>query len=251
MRKTHLFILFILTAQGIVAQTPFQILKKYDLFWNDEFNGKTIDTAKWRYRGTGNKRQFATVSEDNCHLDGEGHLIIETTKEDSIYYVGQVGTQKTFMTRYGYFECRAKVNSQPGDVSAFWIQSPTIQLETNDPKTAGAEIDIFEYHTREGLNDVHHTVHWNGYGEKRKHVHRKREIEGLSEGFHTFGVKWTKHRYVFYVDGKKTWSTCRGVSGIEQYIILSMDLMTSGGDFSKSSFPDRVVYDYVRVYKRK
>ncbi|MFZ9029180.1 MAG: glycoside hydrolase family 16 protein [Crocinitomicaceae bacterium] len=248
--KVLVFISFIFILGEGVAQTPKRIEAKYDLFWSDEFNGKILDTTKWRYRGTGNQRQFASVSEDNCYLDGEGHLVIETTKKDSNYYVGQIGTQQTLMTRYGYFECRAKVNSQQGPHSAFWLQSPKIQLEINDPKTAGAEIDIFEYHRRRGVDEVHHAIHWNGYGEKKKNRHRKRDIDSLNVGFHTFGVEWTKNRYTFYVDGKKTWSTCRGVSRIEQYLILSMDLMGSGGDFSESVFPDGVTYDYVRVYKR-
>lgn len=250
MSKHLIFILTLLGCSSLTAQTPKRVQKKYELYWNDDFNGEVIDTTKWRYRGTGVRRQFATVSEDNCYLDGEGHLIIRTTKKDTSYLIGQVGTQNTFMTSYGYFECRVMVHDQKGPLSAFWLQSPTIQLETNDPKTAGAEIDIFEYHTREGKNDVHHTVHWNGYGDKRKHVHRKRKIDSLSVGFHTFGVEWTKNKYIFYVDGKRTWSTCRGVSRIEQYIILSMDLTKTGGDFSESTFPDEVVFDYVRVFKK-
>lgn len=249
--RIHLILFISLNYLFSTGQTPARVQKEYTIQWQDEFEGDSLDTLKWNYRGIGFTRQFATVRKENCYLDKEGHLVIETTKEDSNFYVGQIATNNTFNTRYGYFECRAKVNSQTGPVSAFWLQTPTIHKETNDPAANGAEIDIFEYHTREGVDFIHHAVHWNGYGEKAKHVAKKKHIDSLHTGYHTFGLEWTEKKYIFYVDGVKTWQTCRGTSQIPQHMILSIDLMKTGGDFSNSTFPDQVLFDYVRVYKKK
>ena len=55
---------------------PDHIRNDYKLVWSDEFDGKQMDTTKWDYRATGSIRGYGTVSEDNCYLDGEGHLVI-------------------------------------------------------------------------------------------------------------------------------------------------------------------------------
>ncbi|MEN8230905.1 MAG: glycoside hydrolase family 16 protein, partial [Bacteroidota bacterium] len=96
--------------QTVSAQTPKHILEDFTIFWSDEFNGEYIDTNKWDHRDTGNKRVHGIVSEENTYLDKEGHLIIEVTKRDSIYQIGQICTQNTFLTQFGYFECRSKMN---------------------------------------------------------------------------------------------------------------------------------------------
>ncbi|SIQ32586.1 glycoside hydrolase family 16 protein [Maribacter ulvicola] len=236
--------------QVINGQTPEHILKNYNLIWSDDFNGTTIDSLKWSYRATGSKRQFGIVKEENSYLDGNGKLIIEVSKNDSIHQIGQIGTQDKFLTKYGYFECSAKMNKELGPHVAFWLQSPYIQKEKNNPKKYGTEIDIFEYHTNGGTNYVYHNLHWNGYGEHHKSVGEKIQIDHIDEGFHTFGLEWTKDEYIFYVDGKETWRTTEAISHIAEYIILSAELSGWGGDFAKSNFPDQVIFDYVKVYKK-
>jgi beta-glucanase (GH16 family) len=248
----HLISIFFLfsSCQKENIETPSHISSAYTLFWNDEFDSEDIDSSKWDYRATGNLRGFGLVSEDNSYLDNEGHLIIKVTKEDSIHKIGQVGTHNKFLTQYGYFECRAKMNNQRGPHVAFWLQSPTMGVEDDNPGVNGTEIDIFEYHTNKGTNIVYHNLHWNGYGESHKSAGTNVELIGLNTGFHTFGLEWTEDEYVFYVDGKETWRTTEAVSHRTEYIILSAELSGWGGEFKYSLFPDEVVFDYVRVYKK-
>ena len=40
------------------------------------------------------------------------------------------------------------------------------------------------------------------------------------------------------------------VSHIPDYMMLSAELSGWGGDFSESDFPDKVIFDYVRVYNK-
>lgn len=238
--------------QTVSAQTPKHILEDFTLFWSDEFNGEYIDTNKWDYRDAGKQRVHGLVSEENSYLDKEGYLIIEVTKHDSIYQIGQIGTQNKFMTRFGYFECRSKMNKKLGPHVAFWLQSPTVQKTNNNPKDNGTEIDIFEYHINKGTNNIHHNLHWNGYDkEHHRHSGTTIQIDSIDSGFHVFGLEWNEKEYIFYVDGVETWRTTDAVSHTAEYIILSAELTGWGGDFSKSIFPDRVIFDYVRVYKKK
>lgn len=228
---------------------PDHLKGKVQLVWNDEFDGMEIDTTKWNYRAEGTVRYYAKVSRNTIKLDGMGHLIIMVTSDSSgnYYNVGQLGTQGIFETRYGYFECRAKMNRSIGPHVSFWLQSPTI-ASVGNPAVYGTEIDIFEYH-RKTPGMVYHTLHWDGYEKDHKTTGVEIPVQGIDEGFHTFGLEWNQNGYIFYVNGKETWKTSEALSHRNQYMILSTELTGFGGDPSEGTFPDTVVFDYVRVYK--
>lgn len=232
--------------------TPKHIIENYKLVWKDNFDGPSLDLTKWNYRFDGAKRHFATVSSKAVTTDGKGNLIITTLKDsDGRYYVGQAGTQGIFETKFGYFECRAKVNQTIGPHTAFWLQTPDINNTEDNPKKYGSEVDIFEYHLKTP-NNVHHNIHWNGY-QKRVHKQVGTQINypSIKEGFHTFGLEWTENEYIFYVDGKETWRTSEAVSHRDQYLVLSTELTGFGGDYKAGTYPDSILFDYVRVYKKR
>lgn len=217
--------------------------------WHDEFEGTQVDMTKWNYRALGTTRTFGVVDKRTIEVDGQGFLHIKVLKEEptGTYYIGEIGTQKLFSQKYGYFECRAKMNTSLGPHVAFWLQSPTMS-QVGDPATNGAEIDIFEYHCRTP-NIVYHNIHWDGYGTDHKTAGMKVTYPQITDGFHTFGLKWTPSAYTFYIDGKETWTCTVGVSQRDEYLILSTELNGWGGDPKLGTFPDEVVFDYVRVYK--
>ncbi|MEX1002609.1 MAG: glycoside hydrolase family 16 protein [Crocinitomicaceae bacterium] len=253
MKIKHILILLnVLTGLSFGwCQTPEKILENYELVWQDEFDGRELDMTKWSYRAAGSKRGNALVRKENCYLDQKGHLIIEASKQDTNYYVGQIATHQTQLWRYGYFECRAKLNNQLGPSTAFWLQSPKYGSHIGEVDKAGAEIDIMEYKRKDGTNNIYHTVHWDGYREHHQQKGKRKKVKGVEEGFHTFGLKWTEKKYVFYVDGKRSWCTRKALSKVMQYIILSVELVDWGGEHRNSTYPDRAVYDYVRVYQEK
>ncbi|OIN57372.1 glycoside hydrolase family 16 protein [Arsenicibacter rosenii] len=221
----------------------------YKRVWQDEFNGTALDLTKWEYRQAGVVRNLGRVAKETVSLDGKGNLVIQLLKTDGEYKIGQIGTEKTYKTKYGYYECRARMNHEPGPHVAFWLQSPTLGKYLNDPVRSGTEIDIFEYHRKEPTT-VHHNLHWDGYGTDHKTTGQKTTTPSIETGFHTFGLLWTEKEYVFYVDGKETWRTTTAVSNVDEYIILSLELTGWGGDPAKATLPDEVVYDYVRVYQK-
>ncbi len=230
---------------------PSHILEDYEQVWADEFEGTEIDMKKWNYRAEGSTRHYGIVSRNTIQLDGNGNVELRVTKdEDGKYYIGQLGTKGLFETTYGYFECRAKMNKQLGPHVAFWLQSPEVGNTSNNPEKYGSEVDIFEYHMKKPKT-VHHNIHWNGYGELHKSIGREIGASDIETGFHTFGLEWTKEEYIFYVNGMETWRTSTAVSQRSEYMILSTELTGWGGKPELGNFPDAVVFDYVRVYKRK
>ncbi len=218
------------------------------LVWSDEFDGAKLDTTKWRHRSLGPRRD-ATNVRSAVALDGDGHLIIATSRKDDKIQTGMIGTRETFLHKFGYWEARLRFQKQEGHWSAFWLQSPTIG-EVGDPAVNGVEIDIIEWMTNKH-NLVIHNLHWNGYGPEHQSTGRRVPFFGLSEGFHTVAVDWTPDAYTFYVDGHKTWHTTAAISRRAQYAILSLEVGEWAGDIDNALLPDSLIVDYVRVYDRK
>jgi beta-glucanase (GH16 family) len=98
---------------------------------------------------------------------------------------------------------------------------------------------------------LHFNLHWDGYGEDHKSEGCKIEDPTLPEGFHTVGLEWTPTHYILYLDGKEVHRTGTAVSHRDQYIILSLEVGEWAGAIAEAPLPDEVLFDYVRVYKKK
>lgn len=243
-------VLIICSCKKEIIEYPQKInYNAIELIWNDEFDSVYIDTLKWNFRAEGTTRYYGIVDRKAIEQNGDGYVYIKVIedKQNGKYLIGQLGTQKLFSYKYGYYECRAKVNNYYGAHIAFWLQSPYIN-QGGDPSIYGSEIDIFEYH-RDTPNIVYHTIHWDGYGKNHKSTAHNTYYPNITDGFHTFGLLWTPYEYTFFIDGIKTWSTVKAISHIDQYMILSTELNGWGGDPKLGEYPDQMTVDYVRVYK--
>ena len=224
----------------------------YQLVWSDEFEDTELDGAKWDYRSLGKRREAVNVT-DTVRLDGKGHLVLTTKRVGDEIHTAMIGTHGKYVTIFGYFECRVKMQKTHGHWSAFWLQSPTYGAKIGDLKESGAEIDIYEcFLSRIGW--VAHNVHWDGYKDHHKHAGSGRKnVENLLDGYHTFGLEWTPTEYVFYIDGQESWRTSEGVSLAEEYIILSLEVGPKEARIVRKDpdFEDTVWIDYVRVFQKK
>ncbi|MGC4036771.1 MAG: glycoside hydrolase family 16 protein [Chitinophagaceae bacterium] len=258
MTRKFIIVLLILSANTIKAQRPAQepiSQKKYNakklgykLVWQDDFNGNQLDTTKWKVRGVG-ARAIAYVSEEAVKVE-DGYLKLYALKKGDSLLGSAVGTQGLFMSKYGYYECRAQLQKSPGVWGAFWIQSPDIS-KGEDPAKFGAEIDIMEFFKKLGTDIVSHNVHW-AYGPHQQTTHGMQSyLKGVNEGFHTFAVEWMPDKYIFYVDGYKYYEVTQGISNIDEYMILSMEYPSAVEEINKTIFPDVFIVDYVRVYQKK
>lgn len=249
--------------------------KQWKLVWSDEFDGTQLDRTKWDFRLHIMQTRHETWTEDGASLDGRGNLILKAYEKDGMYHSSQLQTGSNyldrpgekysdkltwpiakmkppkFMHKYGYYEIRCKLPTQPGWWVAFWLQSPVIGATLN-PRESGVEIDIMENFTRDGV--ISHNLHWNGYGEDHRHAGSgSLKPPGLSEGFHAYGVDWNAKNYIFYVDGKETWRYEGPVSDREQFILVSAECdgyRNSGptDELKRAKLPDECVVDYVRVF---
>ena len=114
----------------------------------------------------------------------------------------------------------------------------------------GTEIDIVEIPWRDGK--VTMNLHWDGYEKDHKSAGTSMTLPQLTEGFHDYGLLWSPDEYVFYIDGKEVWrSKAGGVSQVPEYLKLTEEIGTWGGDIRKAELPDYFEVDYVRVYDLK
>jgi beta-glucanase (GH16 family) len=242
-------VLFALGGMASAEETPGQEPppvpgKSWKLVWHDEFDGEKLDESKWDVPE--GRRRDGWWSRKAVSLDGQGHLVISTLKEGDKYLDGCVRTRGKYEHAFGYYVARVQLQRQPGHWSAFWLYNDSVN-KVGDEGRDGTEIDIYE---KPWLNDrVQHALHWDGYGEHLRSAPFKADVPGVMEGFHTFGLLWTKDEYVFYVDGKETWRTSAGgVCQVPLYIKLSDEIGEWAGAIGTANLPDSFLVDYVRVY---
>lgn len=219
--------------------------RTWKLVWRDEFEGKKLDESKWTAAPDG-RRKGGWWSPRAVRLDGRGHLVIRTFRDGDRVVDGCVSTERKFEHAHGFYVARAKLQSQPGHWSAFWINGRGIH-KVGDGGRDGCEIDIME---KPWLDDrVQHTLHWDGYGKDHRSAGHVSRVPGVMQGFHTFGLWWKADEYVFYVDGRETWRTAAGgACRVPQYIKLSDEVGDWAGDIGTAKLPDEFVVDHVRVY---
>ncbi len=247
MRRRLLALVLLGFAMSAVAEPP----KGYKLVWSDEFNGDKLDESKWGFHGLGRRRDAINVKEA-VRLDGRGNLVITTSKVEvdgkAQYHTAIIDTRRKFEHTFGYWEARVQLQKQEGHWSAFWLMpAGKFGDPVGDPARGGVEVDVMEYHSR-WIDKAQHTLHWDGYGKDHKSTHADSVTKGLHDGFHTFGVLWTKEKYVFFVDERQVWETGKAVSHSPEYALLSLEVGRWAGDIAKAIVPDSILVDYVRVY---
>jgi beta-glucanase (GH16 family) len=224
---------------------PLPAHERWQLVWADEFNGAQLDPAQWEILGDSKRRDGFWIKSDS-YLDGQGHLVLRTQKDGDRYTCGAIRTRGRFEHKYGYWVARCKLPTQPGHWPAFWLMCDGVSKIGNEGRD-GTEIDIVEVPWRNG--QITMNLHWDGYGKDHKSAGTKVTRTEITEGFHTFSLLWTPQEYVFYTDGIETWrSAAGGVSQVPEFIKLTEEIGTWGGDIKKAVLPDYFEVDYVRVY---
>lgn len=226
----------------------------YTLVWSDEFDGDKLSEADWHHHQLG-VRHDAFNTKEAASLDGQGNLLITTSKNGDRYETAMLDTFGKHEFTYGYFECRVKMQTTPGFWSAFWLMPCAMKVsDPPDPAHGGVEIDIFEYLCN-SPDKLKHNFHWNGYkpGEHKQISAGDIPMEGLGEGFHLIGMEWTPTEYVMYCDGKETYRLTEAVSQVPSYPIISCEIGPWAGDIEKfeANLPNVLTVDYIRVYQKK
>jgi len=270
--KLFIFLLFFISLH---CNNPFDSddekkeTEEWVLVWEDNFNGTGSpsptkwDQPEYNRRNNDNGPDGWWLKED-AYLDGKGKLVIRARKiydrnydrDPYDYATGAIRSKGRFEQRYGKFEIKCKLPTQPGWWVAFWLMSESVG-NVNGSGEDGTEIDIFEGFG--WTNSINHALHWDGYGEQHQSQGKRVSIDGIREGYHTFMLEWEANEYRFFIDGGESWRTSAGgVSKVPAYVKITGELSTESwaineywsNDPEAGVYPDSFLVDYVKVYRR-
>lgn len=254
------------------GSTPSNPTGSWVLSWSDEFsgtNGSAPDPTKWTYDlgggGWGNgELETYTSRSQNVQIQN-GNLVITALKEsytgsDNIpreYTSARIKTQGLFAQANGRFEARIKIPSGQGLWPAFWLLG-------NDVGSSGwpycGEIDIMES-VGSAPATVVGTIHGPNYSGGASISSRTTLASGkYSDDFHIYAVEWEDTQIRFYVDG--TLYGTRTPADLPSgsvwvfnhpfFLILNVAVGGNwpGAPDGTTTFPQQMLVDYVRVYRR-
>ncbi len=251
--------------------------KTWKLAFADEFDGTELDRTKWDYRLHMMQKRHPAWVDQGVHLDGKGNCVFSVVEVDGKPVSAQLQTGYNYMDqplektkfgedaiqwpigklknclythKYGYYECRCRLQQKPGWWSAFWMQSP-MNGASLDVGESGVEIDIMEsFHP--GKVAAHNIFH-GGCGPDLQRITAGGKEVAVEE-FHRFGVLWDQNGYTFYIDGIEDGHVDTAVSHRPEFILISTEV---NGYRDETHLPckeayeaigDTFVVDYVRVF---
>jgi len=262
----------------VLALSPF--LKVHSqcntLIWSDEFNGTTVDAAKWQsisgngcpsLCGFGNAEaqrydpaQATIVKEGtNSYLNIEAKYAPNASFPSQPYASAKLTTEGKYAIKYGRIEARMKLSNGMGAWPAFWM----LPAGTSNWPFTG-EIDIMEAKHR-NPKSVDGTLHYDAGG----YHYTGRSYSSptdLSSEFHVYAVEWGPNIIKWFIDGNlfHTATPNTTVNGgwpfndQQFYIILNLAVGSGGTPYTSvngagvepipADFPAKLQVDYVRVY---
>jgi beta-glucanase (GH16 family) len=246
-------------------------VSKWKLTWSDEFNaadGTAPDPAKWSFDlgggGWGNEELESYTSRPVNVQQKGGNLVITAVKEDYTgkdgvarpYTSARIKTKGLFSQAYGRVEARMQLPLGKGIWPAFWMLGDDI--ETVGWPKAG-EIDIMENIGDAGR--IYSTLHGPGYNGAHG-ISAKFDLpagEVVNTGFHVYAVEWSPNNIRFYFDDKLIAERTpadlpAGTKWVFDHPFFVILNLAVGGEWpgypdKTTSFPQRILVDYVRVYK--
>jgi len=264
----------ILLSCGGSAQTPPPPPPPgFVLTWSDEFggtNGSLPDSSKWVMETGGNgwgNNELETYTNRAVNAQQQdGNLVITAAKETytgpdgitRVYTSARIKTKGLFSQAYGRFEARIQIPQGQGLWPAFWMLGSNFD-QVGWP--ACGEVDIMENIGKEP-SIVHGSMHGPGYSGDNALTGSYTLPSGkFADAFHVFSIEWEPSVVRFYVDGQlyetrtpadlpagKTW-----VFDHPFFIILNVAVggKWPGSPDATTVFPQQMLVDYVRVYRKK
>lgn len=255
-------------------------IELYNPYFNDEFEGKSLNSEKWLDRYQWGGLDFKTlmyaapemvyVSNGILTLGADTTSIlyefpdwildsneikknkveVKNNKIKLDYLTSVAFSKQTF--KYGYFECKAKAPSGQGLWPAFWLfgGEPNEEIdfmEMKGEKHNKMHVDIHcpdkcKYIKMKGLPFI--TNRWGGWF---KFDHR------LVDEWVIYSGLWEPGRVTFYVNGEVV-GEYEGDFKTSMHLIANLSIAVNGGPFApginkQTVLPNSFEVDYIRVWK--
>jgi beta-glucanase (GH16 family) len=231
----------------------------------DEFDGAAggpPNPELWNHE-TGPGSDFGTTGEletyvsstATCYQDGNSNLVIQAVKTSGGYDSARVNTLGKFAQQGGYFEVRAKLDSQPGCWPAIWMMGADIN-SVGWPDCG--EVDIVEDYGRSVVETTVHTP--NGDTTFSEYA----DIASNTD-WHVYRMHWDYEGYTFtfYRDGTQ-YLTVQASELPATSWVFGSDTPNNGGLYfllnmavggyvgappASTAFPVQMLVDYVHAWQ--
>ena len=252
--------------------------QNWQLVWEDDFNGNSIDQSKWVHdigtgsqyglTGWGNSEKQYYQPQNTTLVNGiakievkqESNGIVDSWGNSSYYSSSKITTKGKFDFRYGKVEARIKTLDGQGFWPAFWM------LPNNGSWPCDGEIDIMEqwgnpYLTNQTSGAAHigtcpYSSSTHFYETSSSYI----STGSYADNFHTYSVIWKEDTITWYVDETELFSlnpssywsipsqSAWPFNANEWYLMINLAI-TQAGPNSNTVFPNQMEIDYVRVYQ--
>ena len=208
------------------------------MVWSDEFDGKELDTKKWKpekscWGGGNNERQCYTGRKDNIRVaDGQLHLIarkeqfsgpdrppeiasMPNPNTTQPFTSGKIRTRGISSWQYGKIEFRAKPPKGQGTWPAVWMMPAgdnyggwpmSGEIDILESVNLGATCPECKGHV--GENRMISALHFGDRAPKNQMLDTRVALPDMalpSDDFHVWTLEWGKGLMRFYLDGTKYW----------------------------------------------
>lgn len=236
-------------------------LPNWTLVWEEDFDGKTLDTGVWSkiQRDKKDNRKRYMTDNDGLFVFQDGNLVLRGLQntflpgDEAPFLTSGVSTQGKKTFGLGRIEIRVKLNPSAGTWPSVWM------LPKEGDWPIGGEIDIME---RYGLDEfVYQSI-------RTKYTHElgmadnppSSVLVGVKpNNYHTYGVERYQDSLVFFVDDIRTKVYPRILTDMEEqfpfadqefYLLLGMQFDSSASADSTMT-PSEMFIDHVRFYEPK
>lgn len=235
-----------------------------ELVWAEEFDGTTLDTARWNYEigtgsgGWGNNELQYYRSENTTVADG---LLIIEAKQESFggrqYTSSRLTTEDKFSFGFGRVDIRALMPRGQGLWPALWMLGSNFST-VGWPQSG--EIDIMEMIGGSGREaTVHGTAHWNSSAGKADDggSYKLDGGETLANGYHVFSLEWTPTALKWSIDGiafhTLALDQSSDLAAFQKQFFFIVNVAVGGNwpgsPNGNTQFPQRMMVDYIRVFQ--
>jgi hypothetical protein len=229
----------------------FDILKRRELTFSDEFDGEKLDTKKWLtnyYWGEKLlKDRYSVESDLQAYTEKENFevrnsiLRINTksqkisgkvwsaasgfsTKEFS-YSSGLINSGSSFRQKYGVFKAKVKLGN-PNAKSAFWMLADKITPHVDICRTSSGKV-------------------WFDYFSSKGNPSKTSIGSRYSNDYFIYSLEWTSDKLVWKINDTEVFSQTSDVPQEPMYVLLA------GGLDKPINGLTSMEIDWVRVYKDK
>ncbi|TLX74370.1 glycosyl hydrolase family protein [Labilibacter sediminis] len=240
-------------------KNSFHELDKWDLTFEDDFNGTKLDESKWitgYYWGKAllndtyvqaNEKQF--FKKENIELrDGCARIISRNERckgkvwnpelgfvpQDFEYTSGLLSTGQSFRQKFGRFEAKIKFNHTYPAAHTFWLLAEQIAPQINilkTPEKSNKKIEVGHF----WANDKELL-------QKTQNV----KIPGSSDQFYIYTLEWSKNKLEWKINGVPVYTQTENVPQEAMYISLSSHFTSTP---SSEKLPISMDVDWVRCYQ--